>query len=125
MSEFKCPKNLALFLMAIGKRLTGDQLRECFEQARHEASYVEVSLNTWELWAAKWVMSGDDMAELFVQDHRKGLNALEEQRRILRWHVDKLTDSSYSVLAELHGIRRNADDAIQAIESAKAATEKP
>ena len=128
MSEetFKCPRNLAYFLMAIGKNLSGDQLRECIEGARNDARFFgEPSLNSWETMVARWIMADDGMAELYVADHRKGLEALEEQRRTLRWHLDKLTRSDYSVLSELRGIRRNADDAIKAIESAKAETEKP
>ena len=127
MSEFKCPKRLALFLMAIGEKLTGEQLRECINHSRE--SYTELSLNSWETGVAQWIMADDAMAEQYVQEHRKGLERLEEQRRKCQWAYERLTgrgwSNDYTISAELESIGRRVKDALEKVEEIRKAAQAP
>lgn len=117
MSEAKektVPAGLAALIAAFGEKLTGEQIRECLEQA-HRSSFAVPNLTHQQEYACRAVLADGGMAEWYGYERSSNL----EQLRSLRNKCDAALKAftkpagSYSFEAELHAIRQDADDALK------------
>ena len=101
-----------MFMAAIGEKLTGEQLRDCIEDAGRR--YSDQTVTAAQLRIGLWIMDGEDMAEHYQYERSGALERMDEARRKLEWAWSAITKQPG--WGDRGTIRAQLNDALRSIE---------